>query len=60
MEKQRFIEELIKTAQETIWKNELAMSYNEKYGGNDETKRKACEEAIKKDNEYISFLKENL
>lgn len=53
---------MIATAQDTIWKNELALDYNEKFGeGNDQiTKRKACEEAIKKDLQYIGFLKEQL
>lgn len=50
---------MIQTAQEMVWKNELAMDYNEKFGeGNDQiTKRKSCEEAIKKDLAYIEFLK---
>lgn len=57
-----FIKGLIKTAQETIWKNELALEYNEKFGqGKDkEEKEKACNEAIAKDKEYLSFLNECL
>lgn len=56
-----FIQELIQTAQESIWKNELAMKYTEAHGeGTDEEKKlkiEACKHAIKKDTEYIEFLK---
>lgn len=55
-----FIKELIDTAQETTWKNELAMEYAKQYAPNDkerDEKVKACEYAITKDKEYITFLR---
>lgn len=56
--KAEFILGLIQTAQETIWKNELALAYNEKFGeGLDkEEKAKSAFYAIEKDKEYIDFL----
>jgi len=63
MDKKTFIKEvLMKTAQETIWKNELALEYNEKFGeGKDkEEKSKSAEHAIEKDKEYIAWLQEQL
>lgn len=56
-----FIKELIETAQESTWKNELAMEYAKRFAPNDkerDEKVKACEFAIKKDAEYMDFLKE--
>lgn len=60
--KRKFIEGLIETAQESIWKNELTKDYVEKFSeGKDKiAKIKSCEHAIKKDMEYISFLREKL
>jgi len=59
--KSDFIQELIQTAQDSIWKNELALKYTELHGeGTDEEKQlkiKACKYAIEKDTEYIEFLK---
>ena len=60
--KRKFIEKLIETAQESVWKNELARDFAQKFaeGKEKETKIKACEHAIKQDEQYISFLKEYL
>jgi hypothetical protein len=61
MEKENYIKELIKTAQESIWKNELAKEFTEKFGGKDkDVKIKATEHAIAKDEEYIAFLRDHL
>lgn len=62
MEKREFIESLIKTAQESIWKNELAKDFTEKFDKSKDkaTKIKSCEHAIQKDTEYITFLREKL
>lgn len=57
--KRDFINELIATAQETTWKNELAMEYARQFAPNDkerDEKVKACEHAIKQDTSYIEFL----
>lgn len=58
MDKLTFTKGLIQTAQETIWKNELALAYNEQFGeGKDkEEKEKSALHAIEKDKEYIKFL----
>lgn len=61
--KRKFIESLITTAQETIWKNELALAYTEKYGiegSEKDVKIKACKHALVQDNEYIKFLQSQL
>lgn len=62
--KRKFISEvLIPTAQQSIWKNQLAKEYNAKFAseGNDKiTKDKACDEALKKDAEYMEFLNAQL
>lgn len=60
--KSDIIKELITTAQDNVWKNELALEYNDKFGeGKDkEEKKKGTERAIKKDLEYIDFLKVEL
>lgn len=62
MDKITFIKGLIQTAQETIWKNELALEYNEKFGeGKDkEEKAKSAAHAIEKDKQYIAWLQEQL
>jgi len=58
MNKKEFIGELIETAQKTMWKNELAIKYNEQFGeGKDkEEKTKSATHAIEQDKQYISFL----
>ena len=61
--KRQFIESLINTAQETIWKNELALAYTEKYGidgADKEVKIKSCKHALTQDSEYIKFLQSQL
>lgn len=62
--KNDFINELIQTAQDSIWKNELALEYTELYGEGTEAEKKlkidGCNHAIKKDQEYIEFLKSKL
>lgn len=60
MNKQEYIQSLIQTAQETIWRNELAAKYNEQFGeGKDkEEKAKATAQAIEKDLQYIAFLQD--
>lgn len=60
MDKITFIKSLIETAQTTVWKNELALAYNEKFGdGKDkEEKEKSGRHAIEKDLAYIKFLEE--
>lgn len=58
--KKDFINELIETAQDSVWKNELALLYSEKFGTDDkdkELKINSCKHAIEKDKEYIDFLK---
>jgi len=61
-EKDNFIKELIKIAQENIWKNELAKDFTEKFGeGKDkDLKIKATEDAIKRDWQYLTFLRDKL
>lgn len=56
--KEQFIQELIETAQENVWKNELAKLFAQEFGdtADKDVKIKACEHAIKKDLEYIQFL----
>lgn len=56
------IKDLMVIAQDNIWKNQLAKEYNEKFGeGKDkEEKMKGAEHAIKKDLEYLDFLKVEL
>lgn len=62
--KNSFIKELIITAQDSIWKNEMALEYTKIYGEGTEQEKelkiKSCEHAIKKDKEYIEFLKSKL
>lgn len=59
--KTEFIEELIQTAQDAVWKNELVIKYRQANPSGDEKKDivdiKACEHSIEKDKEYIEFLK---
>lgn len=56
--KKDFIKELLITAQDNIWKNELTLLYAEKTPEDKEKamKIKATEHAIKKDKEYLEFL----
>lgn len=58
--KREFIQELIDTAQENIWKNELVIKYRQANPSGDEKKDtvdlKACEHSIEKDKAYIDFL----
>lgn len=56
MEKNNFIKELIRQAQENIWKNELAIAYKEKYPDVSDLSIKATQEHIKRDKDYIEFL----
>lgn len=60
--KVEYIKYLIGSARDSMWKNELAALYNEKFGeGKDkEEKAKATAHAIVKDQEYIKFLEEQL
>lgn len=56
-----YVEELIQTAQESIWKNEMAIEYTNTFQEGTEKDRElkieACNHAIKRDKEYIEFLK---
>lgn len=58
--KKEFIEELIQTAQDAVWKNELVIAYRQTNPSGDEKKDtvdiKACEHSIEKDKSYIGFL----
>lgn len=62
--KKEFITELIKDAQDSIWKNELAVAYNEQHPN--ENKSKSIEQigaaklAMEKDIVYLAFLREQL
>lgn len=61
--KSNYIKSLIQTAQETIWRNELAKEYAIKFADSDkdrEEKVKGCDLAIEKDHQYIAFLNEKL
>lgn len=63
MERTKFIKSLIESAQENIWKNELAIEYTKKFseeGADKDVKLKACNHALEKDKEYITFLEEKL
>lgn len=57
-----FIKELLTTAQDSVWRNTLAMQFAEKFGeGKDKDEKvTACKHAIEKDTEYIKFLKVEL
>lgn len=61
--KKEFIAELIKDAQDSIWKYELAISYNEqhpKHKTESEAKEQieAAKLAMEKDIVYLAFLRE--
>lgn len=62
--KKEFITELIKEAQDNIWKNELAISYNEKHPNDNKSKSieqiAAAKLAMEKDIVYLAFLREEI
>lgn len=60
--KAELIKELLVTAQDSVWRNQMAMNFAEKYGeGKDKDEKiTACKHAIQKDTEYINFLKVEL
>ncbi len=61
--KRQFIEELLVTAQDNVWKNQLAYDYNEEFaveGKEKDEKKQATSHAIDRDLEYIEFLKKQL
>lgn len=55
--RKEYLRELIEVAQEGIWKNELFLKYNKDLP---EDKIKAAQEYIKRDEEYINFLRGEL
>lgn len=62
--KRDFINDLIETAQCNVWKSELVIKFRQENPSEDPKKDsvdiKASEHAIKKDLEYIDFLKKEL
>lgn len=52
--RQDYIKELIQTAQENIWRNELFLKYYADTA--DEVQKNAAKEHIKRDNDYIEKL----
>ena len=62
--KREFIEELIQTAQNNVWKCELAVAFREANPSGDDKKdsmdKKAAEINAQKDKEYIKFLNAQL
>lgn len=62
--KKDFIAELIKDTQDTIWKNELAVSYNEQFPNENKGKSQeqidAAKHAMEKDIIMLAFLREEI
>jgi hypothetical protein len=60
MDRKQYIESLIEEAQKNIWRNELALGFKLKFPDQSTLTEDAVKHNIKKDNEYIEFLKENI
>lgn len=60
MTRNNFINSLIQTAQENIWKNQLAIAYKKDDKNTSDLNIAATEDHIKRDLAYIHFLKSNL
>lgn len=58
--KKEFIKFLIEEAQKNIWKNELAIEYKKQEIGTSNLDIVATEDIIKRDNQYVTFLKGEL
>lgn len=58
--KKDFIKFLLEEAQKNIWKNELAIEYKKQEIGTSNLDIVATEDIIKRDNQYVDFLKGEL